>query len=238
MYFKNTVYRIESISSKEVVLHHHLGLGDAIICNGIVNYLTKQSIRVNLPVLKENFHQISFMYQENNLVSLFCIKNDSDVYKKPRSKQILRVGFEKNFGMFNTSFYEQLNLPYSHSVKYFYLPQDIKKQLSLQKYLFESYNVEKEFILVHRTSSYGSVDLNIKSNLPIIYVEKDTDIHKNIFLYKGLIESAKEIHCLDSSFLHLVERVQTDAKLYFHNIKNNTQASEKLKLIKNWTIII
>ena len=63
-------------------------------------------------------------------------------------------------------------------------------------------------------------DLQSNKNLPKIYIEKETDLYKNIFLYLKVIENASEIHCLDSSFLHLVERVKTNAELFFHNIKN------------------
>ena len=35
------------------------------------------------------------------------------------TKQILRVGYEKNYGKFNESFYTQLGLPYDYSFDYF-----------------------------------------------------------------------------------------------------------------------
>ena len=41
--FKNTIYRIDKLSEKTIIIHHHLGLGDIIICNGLVNYLSKNS---------------------------------------------------------------------------------------------------------------------------------------------------------------------------------------------------
>ena len=44
-----------------------------------------------------------------------------------------------------------------------------------------------------------------------------------------VIENAKEIHCLDSSILHLVERTKTNADLFFHNIKK--EVKEVLKYI-------
>ena len=47
-----------------------------------------------------------------------------------------------------------------------------------------------------------------------MFVEKETDIFKNIFLYTKLIQNANEIHCVDSSFLHLVERVDTEANYF------------------------
>ena len=61
---------------------------------------------------------------------------------------------------------------------------------------------------MHNQSSYGKVNLRTNEKLPTIFIEKETDLYKNIFLYIKIIENAKEIHCLDSSFLHLVERVE------------------------------
>jgi len=236
--FRNTIYSINEISSDEITLHHHLGLGDAIICNGIVNYLTKKSVKVNLPVLKNNYNQLSFLYSENKLVNLIPIEDKNEIYKTGNAKQILRVGYEKNYGKFNKSFYTQLCLPYNHSFKYFCMPVNIEKEKNLKHHLFDFYGVDKDFILVHNTSSYGSVDLNLNNDLPAIFVEKKSDIFQNMFLYRALILEAKEIHCIDSSFLHLVERVETNAKLYFHKLKQENQTSEKLELYKNWDVII
>ena len=236
--FRNTIYSINEISSDEITLLHHLGLGDSIICNGIVNYLTKKSIKINLPVLKNNYDQLSFLYSENNLVNLIPVEDKNGIYKTDNTMQILRVGYEKNYGKFNKSFYTQLGLPYNYSFKYFYMPINTEKEKNLKHHLFDFYGVDKDFILVHNSSSYGSVDLNLKNDLPAIFVEKKSDIFQNMFLYRALILEAKEIHCIDSSFLHLVERVETNAKLYFHKLKQENQTSEKLELYKNWDVII
>ena len=147
--FRNTIYSINEISSDEITLHHHLGLGDAIICNGIVNYLTKKSVKVNLPVLKNNYNQLSFLYSENKLVNLIPIEDKNEIYKTGNAKQILRVGYEKNYGKFNKSFYTQLDLPYNYSFKYFYMPINTEKEKNLKHHLFDFYGVDKDFILVH-----------------------------------------------------------------------------------------
>ena len=65
---------------------------------------------MNIPVLKKNYDQLSFLYSENDYVNLFTVENENTIYKN--SKQILRLGFEKNFGFFNSSFYKQLDIPY------------------------------------------------------------------------------------------------------------------------------
>ena len=63
------------------------------------------------------------------------------------------------------------------------------------------------------------------------------DLFNNIFYYSKLIELAEEIHCIDSSFLHLVDRSVTTNNLYFHNLKNNFTEGANLKLLKNWNVI-
>tara|TARA_A100001035_G_scaffold238565_1_gene203270 strand:+ start:96 stop:314 length:219 start_codon:yes stop_codon:yes gene_type:complete len=66
----------------------------------------------------------------------------------------------------------------------------------------------------------------------MIFVEEKSDLFKNIFLYKKIIEEASEIHCINSSFLHLVDRVDTKAKLYYHDVRGGI-----IKLKKKWKII-
>ena len=48
---------------------------------------------MNIPVLKKNYDQLSFLYSENDYVNLFTAENENTIYKN--SKQILRLGFEK-----------------------------------------------------------------------------------------------------------------------------------------------
>ena len=91
----------------------------------------------------------------------------------------------------------------------------------LKKHLFEHYGVKKDFQLVHSQSDNVPYALNISKELDAIYVEKESDIFNNIFLYIDMIKTAKEIHCVDSSFIHLVERIDTDATLYYHTNRNS-----------------
>ena len=38
-----TKYKIENISKKDLIAYHHLGLGDHIVMNGLINYMSKAS---------------------------------------------------------------------------------------------------------------------------------------------------------------------------------------------------
>jgi len=235
-YFFNTHYEFGNIRSNELIIHHHSGLGDAVICNGIVNFLSRKFDKIYLAAYEKIYDHLDYLYSENESVELIKYKDAINLYKKNTLPK-LRVGFEKNKKNFNVAFYEQLSLDYQISYDYFYIPPDESKENKLLEHLKNEYQIEDDFSLIHQVSSYGEVNLNVKSSLQRIYVEKETDIFKNIFLYKKVIENAKEIHCIDSSFLHLVERVPTDAKLYFHNYKTKTQKPEKLILKKDWIII-
>ena len=124
------------------------------------------------------------------------------------------MGLKKK-ATFNLSFYEQFNLPYNYSFNKFKITRDEEKEESLLKHLKNTYEVKGPYQVVHNQSSYGKVDLQSNKNLPKIYIETETDLYKNIFLYLKVIENAEEIHCLDSSFLHLVERVNTNAIFFF-----------------------
>lgn len=233
---KKTSYSLNSINSDEITIHHHGGLGDAIICNGMINYLSNYFSKIRVASWPQTFKQLEFLYSDNRKIEVFEYKKNNEIYKGNKH-HVLRVGFEKNYGNFNVSFYEQLNLPYEISFDYFHIPNDESRVDEIYSHLLDHYGVSGDYILIHRSSSYGELDLVIENSLPKVFVEKDTDIFKNIFLYTKLIQNAKEIHCVDSSFLHLVERVDTEAELFFHAYKTQNQITEKLFLKKNWNII-
>ena len=124
-----------------------------------------------------------------------------------------------------------VKLPYRFSYKYFYFPKDEKLENELMDYLIKYYKVDpSNYVLVHKDASNESYELKIKSK-QIIYVDKETDIFNNIFLYSKLIKDASEVHCVNSSFLHLVDRVDTNAKLIYHDVRGSI-----IKCKKKWNI--
>ena len=63
-----TLKNINDISKDSFILYHHLGLGDVIICNGLVNYISKSFKNIHLIVDKKFYKQITFLYSENSNV--------------------------------------------------------------------------------------------------------------------------------------------------------------------------
>ena len=234
------VSKLKHLKNNEFILYHHLGLGDSIVCNGMINYLSKEKgKKIHLPCSTSTYSNLKFLYSKNKNVKVFEINsqieiNDVIKYGDIEGLDILKVGFEnRTKGPFNKNFYKQIKIPYRFSFRYFYIPEIEKENLKeLELHLKKYYSVSLDYNLIHKESKEVDYTISIKNNYPSIYVEKDTDIFKNIFYYKNLIKNAREVHCVNSSFFHLVERVDTDAKLYFHNNRGG-----ELHFTKKWKII-
>ena len=229
------LYDITNINNKNLIVYHHIGLGDIVICNGMINYISSLVENLYLVVDRKFEKQAKYLYSENSNVNIFEVKNETrsqDVinFAKENNVQILKIGYEKvKKNPFNTFFYKQLKLPYDYSYKYFSVPKDLTKSNKLREHLYNIFKVKSEnFILIHSESSYEKYDLEISSTYDKIYINKESDIFGNMFLYEELIKNAKEIHCINGSFFHLVERVDTDANLFYHHQrKNNMYISSK-----------
>ena len=170
---------------------------------------------------------------------MFClvlIVEGLNPQKYTENVKILRVGYQNVKDQpFNLAFYKQLGLPYRYSQKYFSIPSDINKEYLLKDHLINFYNVNpNSYSVIHNEYQFpgGKFDLKLIDEQNAIYVSKESDLFMNLFLYRSLIESAQTIHCINSSFLHLVERVNTKAKLYYHNLRKNN-----LHLSNKWTYV-
>jgi len=224
------------ISNSEIAILFHFGLGDHIIVNGIVNYLISKNNKITLFIKSNVKNHLVYLYKDKNVnlveITEESLKDTLTEYEKNNNNKVFKIGFD-NVGSipFNLAFYQLTNLPYSFSYKYFSAPLEPTLENKIYELLVREKNIN-DFVLVHNESSQGMQNLKINTSLPKIYITKSSDPFGNIFFYKKIIKNAKEIHCLDSSFLHVVERFQTDAKLFFHDI-----FIASVKLTKNWKYI-
>lgn len=215
-----------------IILHHHLGLGDHFVCNGMINYLSKEYDLIYLPCKKHNFNTIELLYSENSKVKVFKINSSEfeEIYyfSKFTNIPIFRVGFENcNIYEWNTSFYSQLSLDFSIRYSEFKLPKNIPNENDLYNLL-----AKNEYCLVHRESSEGKYELNIDKKYDVVEVSKENDPYGNLLNYVKLIKNAKEIHCINSSFFHLVDSIETKAKLFYHDTRKRD-----FKILDKWRIV-
>lgn len=230
---------------KKYYIYHHLGLGDHIICNGLVRELCKKDGDYFLFVKTHNSENVEFMFRDIKNLKLIKVGNDSEVINHIQKypKEVLKIGHEnlnfiKNFYSckWDDAFYKQMNVDFEKRWSSFYFLRDHEIESELYELLNEN---DEDYCLIHNKDSQGIDRINyerIDPNLKKIFLDKIPGYI--LFHYPLLIEKAKEIHCIDSSFKHLVDSVNTNSKLFYHkNYLQRYSENDEHNHIKNWIII-
>lgn len=217
----------------EIIFYSHLGLGDQIICVGLVNFLSKKYSKVYVPTKSHYYDMMLYCYKDNPNVEVFKINNEpSDVFdlSKKLNLEIIyaghgqgkTIGQEGDLGgrIWNVGFYECNGVDYSVSFDYFRLPKQGKEDQKLFNHLMNLYSVSGDYSVVSNEYSKGHYDLNVQTKYPIVYIKQSENIYGNIFLLKKVLTEAKELHLVSSAILHLAERLPIKGDLHYYNVRN------------------
>jgi hypothetical protein len=218
---------------REIVIYHHLGLGDCIESNGIVRHYSNLYDKVFV-FSKKRFEEImKYMYSDIPNVEIVTI--NSDIYHTEKQEvsdfmrnhtNLLLIGHDFYFNRLqhysdlqyscSEAFYDIAGLDYRLKYENFYFPRDNKEEDRVFKKL--NPNNEK-YIFVHDDPSRG-FEIKINSNYKII----KNDVSENIFYMLKILENAEEIHCMSSSILCLIdclsEKIQFKELLLYSNIRS------------------
>lgn len=203
-------------------IYHHLGLGDNFWMNGAIRYLSTCYDETVVVCKKNNEAVVSSMYADDSSIKLFVINDDIELYPFVSRKiyfedegyKVYSCGYHRDkpyIYEFPHSFYDDITLPRGYRTDYFYVPT-YKESIDL---LEKVQAVSKEYIVLHQNSSQKNVDIfsKLTTDLPILDINKNNYekdhkfyslaelvVNQPMLIYKCLIESSKEIHCLESSF--------------------------------------
>jgi hypothetical protein len=211
----------------KVFVFTHLGLGDHFWCNGAVRYLATCYDETVVVVKRNNEAVVRSMYLDDSSIKFYVINDDMDLYpfvikKKYLESQgysIYSCGYHVTYKRpdiydFPFSFYDDMNLSHDVRTNYFYVTS-YKESIELYK---EISKTQKDYILIHQKSSQKTIDLYSKlqsenPNMLILDINEnhypkehkfhdvaELLVNRTMLYYKELIENAKEIHCLESSF--------------------------------------
>jgi hypothetical protein len=232
--------------TKEIIFHHHPGLGDHFICNGMVHNYAKQFDKLYLPCRERFLKTVECLYRDYPNIIPKAFDNDWDVLERSvatwatESKiPYLKIGYDKVIytylereqcppkwvGInFERQFYEQAEVLYSERYNNFKLPKQIEGSEKLYQNVVGDV---KDYILVHDSSSESSrysFDMfgwrnGQNSDLTIIRIQDN--ITDNLLQWIDVIRNAKEIHVSPSSVFCLVDSICKELKpdLYFHDIR-------------------
>ena len=220
--FKNLFLRRKA---NVVMLEPRAGLGDSIICMGLIKELAKRNpdkFFYYACIAPHSYHTISWIL--NGLENVYPIPVKGGKEAKQLSGfwncQHWEIGASfVELQRFDASFYEQLNIPFELRWELNQIRPGPRSNELMAKL---NPNGEQYILTCNTASSNISFNLNIDnpSNKKIILVNPATN---NLCDWVGLMDGAAEIHTIDTSFIHLVEsffyKTIPQPKLFFHLIR-------------------
>lgn len=188
----------------DLVIHHHLGLGDHLVCNALVRHHAAGRRRVGLCCKRLYLVSVAFMYRDLPQIEVLAVDDDagaSAILATLPEAARLRIGFENlDSRDFIDAFYRQAGLDRQRRYTGFQVERDAAREEDCYRRLVGDI---KGYIFLHDDPSRGfTIDpRRIASTLPIVRPAGA----ETIFDYAAVIERATEIHCIDSAFANLVE---------------------------------
>lgn len=201
---------------KPLYLDFNLGLGDAIIQNGLVRTLAKER-DVFVPCWAHNFPTVSHMFSDLEQVAVMVVEGDGIPTSEQlasygaRDMEILSVGINYHgpidCGRWDENFYLRADVPFDAKWGWFHVPTSNSEfPVGIQgKFLLMHDDPRRDFTIARSMFE----DMNRRA---VIKVEERgllTDWRRHIL-------EAGQIHVIDSSFMHLVELMPTTGKLFYH----------------------
>lgn len=237
--FGNTVYKrilknfVSKRSEDVVMLEPHFGIGDNLICIGLVKTLSARypNKKFYYACLAHNYHALVWAFQDLPNIYPTVVRNGREVRQLANFLHIpyWPIGIDQVDGnCFDESFYRQHQVPFE-------LRWDLSATLPgpQSEILFEKLNPStKPYMLVCSSGSHGesgALAIDNPQNIKVIQVHAATH---NIFDWTKLVQQATEIHTIDTGFIHFVENTlsqNTNKALFFHRARGvHTEFTRRL----------
>jgi hypothetical protein len=201
-------------------IYHHLGLGDHIICNGIVMHYLEQYGEVTIFSKKHNYENVSYMFRDVENLHIIPVENDDEVKnfieEKKIEAEVIKVGHEKlRWGVpgetFDQQFYETSGVPFSVRFEKFHFTRDLEAE---EKVYLEKNPNNEPYIFIHDDPERGFTIDKIRQDLKII--RNDNSI--NLFHLLKLIENAEEVHFMESSLKCIINSYKMEKPRFFYHL--------------------
>lgn len=241
---------------RAIVVNHNTGLGDLIVMNGCVNYLSTVYDKVFFVTWDTRVAHAEFVYQHNDKV---------EVYVKPRPASTRQawlriqaahreiresnpdlevekltkgyIPLQKDWKRIQTTekiwpeiFYTVQDVSYEYRYKYMDIPRDSKRE----KNLLLKLDLPKEFAFCVCDTRQYEYSLAYKTSLPIINpLSFDWWKQSLLFDWQGVIEKAAEIHTVDTSWMHMIRTMRLKVPKFYYCVRD-VAMSEKGYLNDNF----
>lgn len=210
--------------SDTLYLVWHLGLGDAIICNGMVRELAKRHAKIVLPVKYRNVTSVFWMFSDLPNVFIDPVDNDFEMQENARPHKSLRLGLWsdgkiKDWAHWDEQLYRDAGVSFE------------QRWLGFRCPVIPRSGEIGECAFVHDDPVRG---FRILEEPPIAIYRPFRTPH--IFWHLWMLENCTEIHLIDSAFLCLAESIPLKSnRLVFHRYARPDGKPPTLR--KRWEIL-
>jgi len=207
-------------------VYSHLGLGDQIVCNGLIRHLSDVFGEITTFSKIHNYESLKNMYRDKPNISIKKIGThqdaDSNVGKFIKEKNLdhdfIKIGFLdilSNYGElgFDSKFYIQHGLDPSAKWDLF----KYERNLEEEKKVFDYYGVEEgKYIFMHDDERYRIDSNRISNPNNLTIIKPIIGLTDNIFNYSLIIEKAASVHTIESSFQFMIDCMGLNLENYAH----------------------
>ncbi len=229
-----------------ILFDYHQGLGDHIICSGIVREYCKKYDRVGIFCLSRNYPSISFLYRDLANLRIHRVESYAEKYRfrllnafrfgKNHYDTVHVIGaYDQESGiLFERQIYKLAGFDIKKKWENFFVKRDAEREQNLGK----KAGLSGPYAFVHDDGRYPLDSARIASPLPLF--RPDPKLTESMFDYCGIIERADEIHVIDSSFMFLVDCLpytNQNQKLFVHRYARLNPPVQMPLLKKQWHIL-
>lgn len=241
------------MNHRPLFVHHHLGMGDHIMCNGLIRSLLNDGkYYTNLYVFskEKNAARVARMFDDDSRIGVIAIPESqnevvfvNNVISTYGIVDFIRCGFGAidnliSMGLasnFDEVFYITAGIPFDYKWSKFKIRRDTKEENRILKKLNPS---GLPFMFVHDDPSRGFV-INPPNPKNLLIIKNDPS--EDLFNMIGIFEAASEIHCMESSISNLIEFIPTIiCPLYMHNsirMDSSGHIENATSREKNWIVV-
>jgi hypothetical protein len=207
----------------------HQGLGDHILCNGIYREYAQRYKKCVIPVVDKYYRVVKRMVSDVENIQVVRFNHQFWTFKMEAHANLLNsFGYDTlSLGVFgpeffldkskrlDANFYHQAALPLNTRWESFGVKRDLIAEDKLFKLLIGN---SKEYVFLHDDKKRKFIVDSELLPRDMLIVEPDEKLKNkfSFFDYLKIIENAKEIHCIESSFAALIESLEFNIPKYAH----------------------
>jgi len=228
--------------SKTIYIRQSGGLGDILYLQKVASHLLDSGHKIIWPIIEQyeyikdyiqkpnlSFVSLSSLtdFEKNLYKSNVVVENDSFIYI-PVDFSCQMIG---NFSKVMESKYNFFEMNHKDWQDFVSPIRNIEREEKLRNFL--SLDKDEPFIFVNKIFASPpnliEVDYKVDTKYRVIENKKEYINFFRTFDFSWIIENAKEIHTIDTSFCYLVECLYTTDRLYMYPRmmgKNNPQYSD------------